>query len=341
VWYPGAEPGGGSYIAQRMLAARSEKDALAGTLWFNLAHYALRPWPWIIVALASMVVFPKLEDIQARFPSLSPDLLGHDLAYPAMLTLLPHGLLGLLIASLLAAYVSTMTTHMNWGASYLVNDFYRRFVNREVDERTCVWLGRAVSALLMVISGAMMFALTTAGAAFELMLSVGAGTGLIYLLRWFWWRINAWSEIAAMVGSFGIALAVFIARERGVEIPTHRGLLYSVFGTTVIWLTITFITPMVDRETLIRFYRLVRPAGPGWTGIRESAGVAASPDSLGQSLLGVMLGCATVYGALFGVGFFLYGNPSAGAVCAVLFTVGAIGLMSLLRSMWRGTGATA
>ncbi|HEY3241821.1 MAG TPA: sodium:solute symporter family protein, partial [Phycisphaerae bacterium] len=228
VWYPGAEPGGGSYIAQRMLAARSEQDALAGTLWFNLAHYALRPWPWIIVALCSMLVFPTLADIKHALPHVRDDLIGNDLAYPAMLTLLPHGLLGLLVASLLAAYVSTMSTHLNWGTSYLVNDFYRRFINRDASERRCVRISRIVTAALMVVAAVIMFGLTTARAAFDLMLSIGAGTGLIYLLRWFWWRINPASEIAGMVASFVAAVYLFIQQSRGIAISMPRALIGSV-----------------------------------------------------------------------------------------------------------------
>ena len=233
VWYPGAEPGGGSYIAQRMLAAKDEKNAMAATLWFNIAHYALRPWPWIIVALCSILVFPSLADIQTALPHVSDDLIGNDLAYPAMLTLLPAGLLGLLVASLLSAYVSTMSTHLNWGCSYLVHDLYRRFLKPDASERHLVWLSRVVTAVLMVVSGATVFLLSTAGEAFHLLLSIGAGTGLIYLLRWFWWRINAWSEIAAMAASFTIALALLVARKSGLDLSSHAALVWSVALTTV------------------------------------------------------------------------------------------------------------
>ncbi|MCG3128134.1 MAG: hypothetical protein CHACPFDD_03010 [Phycisphaerae bacterium] len=360
VWYPGAEPGGGSYIAQRMLAARTEKDALAGTLWFNLAHYAIRPWPWIIVALCSMLVFPELSDIQKALPHVSDDLLGHDLAYPAMLTLLPHGLLGLLVASLLAAYVSTMTTHMNWGTSYLVLDFYRRFIDPAASERAVVWLGRAVSAVLMVLSGALMFALTTAGEAFNLLLSVGAGTGLIYLLRWFWWRVNAWSELSGMVVSFAAALAVFLVNRRlaaggdysaavlawknagwlslnsksVLEISSHVGLIATVVATTVGWLLVTLVTAPTSKERLVAFYRLVRPAGPGWAHVRREAGDVSAADSIGTALLGVVLGCAMIYGALFSVGQFLLGHSLSGTILAAVFVVCGIGLTRLLAGMW-------
>jgi Na+/proline symporter len=335
VWYPGAEPGGGSYIAQRMLAARTEKDALAGTLWFNLAHYAIRPWPWILVALCSLLVFPTLDDIRQRFPNVDPKLIGNDMAYPAMLTLLPHGLLGLLVASLLAAYVSTMTTHMNWGASYLVNDFYRRFVNPAVSEHACVQLGRGVSALLVVVAGLLMFQLETAGRAFDLLLSIGAGTGLIYLLRWFWWRINAWSEIAAMAASFAAAVFLFLAPRWGISIPTHWGLVGAVAFTTAVWLAATYLTPPTSAATLERFYGLVRPAGPGWAAVRQAAGGAASPDHLGWAFLAWLLGIALVYAALFGVGALLLGPQAGGFVGLGVFVVCGVALIGLLRRLWR------
>ncbi len=335
VWYPGAEPGGGSYVAQRMLAAKDERHALGATLWFNIAHYALRPWPWIIVALCSMLVFPQLADIKHAFPNMDEQLLANDIAYPAMLTLLPHGLLGLLIASLLAAYVSTMSTHMNWGASYLVHDFYRRFMRPSATERHYVWVSRCVTTALMVAAAAVMFLLSTAKEAFNLLLQIGAGTGLIYLLRWFWWRVNAWSEIAAMASSFAMAVTLFIAKKLGTNIPTHYALVATVAVTTVVWILVTFLTRPADRQTLIRFYTLVRPAGPGWKNIREATGVAASPDSLPQALLGWVSGCTLVYAALFGTGSFIYGNITAGVVCAVLFAISALLLTRLLPAMWR------
>src|ERR1043165_1111105 len=224
VWYPGAEPGGGSYIAQRILASKNERHALGATLWFNVAHYALRPWPWIIVALCSMLVFPTLADIHRAFPYVSPNLIGHDMAYPAMLKFLPHGMHGVMLAGLLAAYVSTLSTHLNWGTSYLVHDFYRRFVRGDADEKHYVFIGRIVTALLMLVAVGVTYALDSARQAFELLMSVGAGTGLIYLLRWFWWRINAWSEIAAMESSFVVAVAFFVAGKAGHAVPGHVSL---------------------------------------------------------------------------------------------------------------------
>ena len=334
VWYPGSEPGGGSYVAQRMLAAKNEKHALAATLWFNVAHYALRPWPWIVVALCSLLVFPELGDIQRALPGLDPHLLGHDIAYPAMLTLLPHGLLGLLVASLLSAYVSTMTTHLNWGASYLVHDFYRRFFRPDGSEKHLVRVSRLVTAILMLAAGGMMFLIDTAGEGFQLLMSIGAGTGLLYLLRWFWWRINAWSEVAAMISSFVVALGFLVARKNGADIPNHISLVVSVALTTVIWVAVTFLTPPAGDETLTRFVRLVRPAGPGWTKWRQKTGVTASPDSLPQAFLGWGLGCAAVYAAMFTAGNFLYGRMLPGTICLVICLVTGSLLAKLVREMW-------
>jgi len=332
VWYPGAEPGGGSYIAQRMLAARSEKDALGGTLLFNFAHYALRPWPWIIVGLASMLVFPTLDDIRRAFPYVDPALIGNDLAYPAMLTFLPAGLLGLMVAGLLAAYVSTISTHLNWGTSYIVHDFYRRFMRPGADERHYIMVGRLVTAALMVLAGALRFVLETAQQSFNLLLSIGAGTGLIYLLRWYWWRINAWSEIAAMVSSFAVAVAFAVANRTGATIAPHVSLLVTIAVTTVVWVAATFLTAPTDRSTLVAFYRLVRPAGPGWASVRAEAAVEASPDSIAHALLAWVLGCFAVYAALFGAGSFLYGRTSQAAAWTAVFVVAVAGLLRFRKS---------
>jgi solute:Na+ symporter, SSS family len=335
VWYPGAEPGGGSYIAQRMLAARSEKDALGGTLFFNFAHYALRPWPWIIVALASILVFPSLDDIRRAFPYVDPSLIGHDMAYPAMLTFLPAGLLGLMVAGLLAAYVSTISTHLNWGTSYIVHDFYRRFMRPGADERHYILVGRLVTAALMVVAASLTFVLDTAQASFNLLLSVGAGTGLIYLLRWYWWRINAWSEIAAMVSSFAVAVAFFVAGRSGVATAAHTSLLVTVAVTTVVWVAATYLTAPTDHRTLVEFYRLVRPAGGGWEPIRAEAGVSPSPDSVAHALLGWVLGCVVVYAALFGAGSFLYGRSGQGIMWTGVFVLAVAGMIPLIPALWR------
>jgi Na+/proline symporter len=334
VWYPGSEPGGGSYIAQRMLASRSERDAMGGTLFFNVAHYALRSWPWILVALASTLVFPQLSDIARAFPYVDPKLLGHDMAYPAMLKFLPEGFLGLMVAGLLAAYVSTLSTHLNWGTSYLVHDFYRRFWRPDAPERHYVAVGRLVTALLMAAAALLTCVLDTARQAFDLMLSVGAGTGLIYLLRWFWWRINAWCEIAAMGSSLLVAVGFFAAGKAGHPVPAHVCLAATVAITTLVWLATAWLTPATERSKLVAFYRLVRPAGPGWAGVRAEAGIGPSPDSLPQALLGWILGCAFVYAALFGAGSFLYGRAGAGLAWLGVLVASGAGLVRVLPRLW-------
>jgi Na+/proline symporter len=333
-WYPGAEPGGGSYIAQRMLAARSERDALAGTLLFNVAHYAVRPWPWLIVALASIIVFPEVSDIARALPHVDPALLGHDMAYSAMLTFLPAGLLGLMVAGLLAAYVSTISTHLNWGTSYLVHDFYRRFLRPGKSERHYVFVGRVVTGLLMVFAGLLTLVMETARANFDLMLSVGAGTGLLYILRWYWWRINAWTEIAAMVSSFLLAIGFFVAQRQGGGLPAHESLLWTVGITTVVWLAAAYLTAPTDRDTLSRFYRLARPAGPGWSSIRRATGDRPPLDDLNLAFVGWAAGCVFVYAALFGMGHILLGHGLAALVSAALVAGSGILLVRLLPRLW-------
>jgi Na+/proline symporter len=341
VWYPGAEPGGGSYIAQRMLASKTEKDAVVGTLLFNVMHYALRPWPWIIVALASTIIYPQLSDISATFPNLDRSLLGNDIAYPAMMRFLPAGFLGLVVAGTLAAYRSTIETHLNWGTSYLVHDFYRRFLRPGLSEKHYVLVGRLTTAGLMICAAFMTYALATAREAFELILSIGAGTGLLYLLRWFWWRISAWSEIAAMASSFVVALGFFIARKGGLQISAEASLLITVGVTTVVWLATTLLGPSTDVATLERFYSLVRPAGPGWRPIAERSGITGARDSLSQALLGWVLGCAFVYSGLFGTGSLLYGRMPQFAMWLVVFIVSGVGLSRVLRGFWTPESSTA
>jgi Na+/proline symporter len=338
-WYPGAEPGGGSYIAQRMLAAKSERDALTGTLFFNVAHYAMRPWPWIIVALASMIVFPTVADIQRALPHVEPRLLGHDMAYSAMLTFLPDGMLGIMVAGLLAAYVSTISTHLNWGTSYLVHDLYRRFIRVGADERHYVWVGRLVTALLMLAAALFTLVLETARASFDLMLSIGAGTGLLYLLRWFWWRINAWSEIAAMVSSFVLAVALFVAARFGFMPSGHVALIATVALTTVVWLVVTLLTPPTDRDVLRRFYTLARPAGPGWAALARETGIRSS-DDLTTAFAGWAAGCAFVYAALFGVGAWIMGDLLVAAIWAAVFVASSVVLRRAVLRLW-GAGAAA
>jgi SSS family solute:Na+ symporter len=334
VWYPGAEPGGGSYIAQRMLASKSEKDAVTGTLLFNVLHYAMRPWPWILTALASTLVFPSLHDISATFPYVDKSLIGNDLAYPAMMRFLPAGFLGLVVAGTLAAYRSTVETHLNWGTSYLVHDFYRRFMKPGKSEKHYVLVGRLTTAALMVCAGLLTYALGTAKDAFDLILSVGAGTGLIYLLRWFWWRVSAWSEIAAMASSFIVAVGFFIAHKSGYDVASHIALLATVGVTTVVWVTATFLAPPTDRATLLRFYEIVRPSGSGWAEIRAASGKQPAPDSLAQGMLGWLCGCCFVYSGLFGTGSFLYGRYPQFGAWLVVFVISGVGVWQVLRGFW-------
>ncbi len=315
-WYPGAEPGGGGYVAQRMLAAKNEKEAMGATLWFNIAHYALRPWPWILVGLASLVVYPTLESIHAAFPHLHPSIVRHDLAYPAMLVFLPTGLLGLVVASLAAAYMSTVSTHLNWGASYVVDDFYRRFVRRNASEGHYVQVGRLTTLALIVLAGGVSLWLENALQAFQILLQIGAGTGLVFLLRWFWWRINAWSEVAAMVVSFLVAAYFqFVHARLGLSpLDPSLELVAGVAVTTLGWLVVTLLTPPTDADTLRTFYRRIRPFGQGWQRVLGAEAVAVGPEAGGvaRGFLGWFLGVAAVYGALFGFGFLLYRQIVAG-----------------------------
>jgi Na+/proline symporter len=342
VWYPGAEPGGGSYIAQRMLASKSEKDALGGTLFFNVAHYVLRPWPWILVGLASLIIYPTLADLQRAFPNLNPSLIGDDIAYPAMLRFLPAGWLGLMLGGLVAANSSTILTHLNWGASYLVHDFYRRFINKSSPERHYVLAGRFATILLFLCSSAMVFALDTAKESFNLILQVGAGTGLLYLVRWFWWRVTAWCEIVAMVSSFLISVVFLILAKNGYAIGTAQQLLLTVIATTICWLLTAYLGPQTEMQVLIDFYTRVRPAGPGWNIVRAKAlipGAAAAHDaeagSFPMALLGWTMGCAMIWSALFTVGNFLYGRLGyAFALLAVFIASGAI-LIRVVNRLWR------
>jgi solute:Na+ symporter, SSS family len=341
VWYPGSEPGGGSFIAQRMLASKSERDSLGSVLFFNLAHYVLRPWPWIIVALASIIVYPTLDDIQQAFPNVAPALINHDIAYPAMLKFLPIGFAGLMLGGLIAAHSSTITTLLNWGGSYLVHDFYQRFVRRDASERHYVMVGRATTVLLFAASAFLMTLLESAKGAFDIMLQVGAGTGLLYLLRWYWWRITAWCEIVAMVSSFAISAAFLILHRTGtMEFTTHGKLLMTVAFTTASWVATAYWGPRTDRRVLVEFYRKIRPAGPGWARIREEAGIPEEPaataaDSVPLALLGWSLGCAMIWSALFAVGNFCYGRIGLAMALTLVFVATGGGLVMILRRIWR------
>ncbi len=348
VWYPGAEPGGGGYIAQRMLAAKDEKNAIGATLLFNFAHYALRPWPWIIVALASLIIFPDLASIKAEFPNITDQYLGNDVAYPAMLTRLGPGWLGLVVASLIAAYMSTIGTHLNWGSSYVVNDFYKRFVNPDATEKQMVTMGRISTVVLMVISAT--FSLTfleDATQAFDILLLSGAGTGLIYILRWFWWRINALTEIVAMVVATVMAvIMVLVVNDEAFEghllDPFTIKLLITIGVVTIAWLVTTLSSQPENKETLRAFYRLTHPGGPGWKRVIEEA--KADGEDINQAeegkawempkqILLVFLGCISIYSSLFCIGGIIYGEFGRATLLGVIAAISTIFLFRILRTL--------
>ena len=338
VWYPGAEPGGGSYIAQRMLASKSEKDALAGTLFFNVAHYVLRPWPWILVGMASLIIYPQLTDIQTAFPHLDSRLIGHDIAYPAMLRFLPAGWMGLMLGGLIAANSSTILTHLNWGASYLVHDFYRRFVSHGAPEHHYVQAGRVATIILFVVSSATVFALDTAQGSFNVILQIGAGTGLLYLVRWFWWRVTAWCEIVAMTSSFLISIFFLLLTKVGQAPTTAWQILITVAFTTVCWLATAYLGPQNDERVLVEFYQKVRPFGPGWKRVRVEAGLAAEKvegDNFPLALLGWLSGCTMIWSALFTVGNVLYGRTQYAVGLGAVFVVSAVMVQAVVRRLWR------
>jgi Na+/proline symporter len=326
-------------MAQRMLASKSEKDALGAVLFFNIAHYVLRPWPWILVGLCSLIVYPQLSDIQRAFPAMDPAMLGHDIAYPAMLKFLPVGFVGLMVGGLIAANSSTILTHLNWGSSYLVHDFYRRFIRRDAPDRHYVTVGRWATVLLFVCSSATVYLLDSAKNAFDIILQVGAGTGMLYLLRWFWWRINAWCEVVAMVTSFGTSLTLIILQKQmHWALPSHHALLLTIAVTTVCWVTTAFIAPQTDRATLLAFYKKVRPFGPGWGSIAAEAGPAPEGVSDGQTipagLLGWSAGCTVIWSSLFMVGNFLYGRTGAAVGLLVVFVLSGLVLIRSVKRLW-------
>jgi Na+/proline symporter len=328
-----------------MLAARDENHAIGATFFFNIMHYALRPWPWILVALASLVVFPDVASIQQAFPNVEEGKLGQDLAYSAMLTKLPPGLLGIVLASLGAAYMSTISTHLNWGSSYVVNDFYRQQVRPGASERELVNVGRITTVVLMVLSAILALFLTNALQLFDIILMFGAGTGLIFILRWFWWRINAWSEISAMFAS-GIISLLFGFTGLGATLfggGAEEGLLpgWSKFPlvvgiTTLIWVGVTFATPAETQETLSRFYRKIQTGGPGWRKVVGLARESGEPVdrawkwTVPSGILAMVLGCLLVYGCMFATGNWIYGNYGL----ALGLTLGVGVAAWLLRKIW-------
>jgi Na+/proline symporter len=339
-WYPGSEPGGGGYIAQRMLAAKNENHAIGATFFYNIMHYALRPWPWIVVALASLVVFPDIQSIQEAFPNISPDKLGQDLAYPAMLTKLPSGLLGIVVASLGAAFMSTISTHLNWGSSYIVYDFYKQQINKNASEKELVNVGRLSTVSLFVLSSLFALLLTNALELFQIILMFGAGTGLIFILRWFWWRINAWSEISAMLVSGFITIILkytyigdYLFSDTGV-FESYYEFPAVVLVTTFIWLLVTFLTKPDTTESLIDFCKKTNPGGPGWEKIRKEAELQniffdkKDEDKKWSVPLGIicmLCGSFAIYSLLFSTGYFIYGEINNGLsflIIAIVFSFG-------------------
>ena len=328
VWYPGAEPGGGGYIAQRMLSAKDEKNAIYSTLLFNVAHYALRPWPWILIALSSLIIYPTLTDISSAFPLVDESIIGNDIAYPAMLYLLPSGLLGLVLASLIAAFMSTISSHLNWGASYISLDFYKRFINKKASEKQIVLVGRISTIFLMIIAGFFALNLSDALGAFQILLQIGAGTGSIFLLRWFWWRVNAYSEITGMAVSFLLAIYFqwFHSDLTGIELASYEKLLWSIFITTSSWILVTLLTKPSDNRILLEFYNRIKPYGIGWDGFLKSNNIKKTrnnEDSSMKDLLLMFLGIITVYFGLFGMGYFIYNKLLIGSIMIIISLISA------------------
>ena len=339
VWYPGAEPGGGGYIAQRMLSAKDEKNAVWATLLFNFAHYALRPWPWILIALASLIIFPDIESIQLAFPNIDPSIVKDDLAYPAMMTFLPAGLIGLIVASLIAAFMSTISSHLNWGSSYVVYDFYQRFVKPDASEKELVKVGRLSTVVLMIASALFALLLSNALEAFQILLQIGAGTGLLFIMRWFWYRINAYSEVTAMTVSFLLALYFKLIHVKlGFDpIANDIQLVLGVAITTVSWVVVTLLTSPSDKSTLNEFYKITQPGGPGWKKVVSDAkqdGIDLDTEkrawNVPTGILCMLVGSVGIYGALFSTGYFIYGEYTEGSI---LFTVTILAFIILRKLM--------
>ena len=324
VWYPGAEPGGGGYIAQRMLSAKDEKNAIWATMLFNFAHYAIRPWPWILIALASLIIFPDLASIQTAFPQIDPGIIRDDLAYPAMMTLLPAGAIGLVVASLIAAFMSTISSHLNWGSSYVVFDFYQRFINPSASEKQLVAVGRWSTLLLMLFSALFALVLSNALQAFQILLQIGAGTGLLFILRWFWYRINAYSELTAMLVSFVLAIYFQVVHVAlGFDaIPNDLQFLLSVGITTFAWVGVTLLTKPSDIETLKNFVRITQPGGKGWQTVTDQMSSSELTNNkegwnVPRGIVCMLVGAFAIYGALFTTGFFLYGEIRSASLLGV------------------------
>ncbi len=334
-WYPGAEPGGGGYIAQRIFSAKDERNGVLATLWFNVAHYALRPWPWILTALVSVVLYPDLQDKESGYilTFMNPEVF-------------PSSLRGLMIAGFAAAYMSTIATQLNWGASYVVNDFYRRFVVRDGSEKQYVIASQVVTVLLMVLSLVATYFMTSIEGAWKLLIVTGAGTGTVLLLRWYWWRINAWSEVSAMVVAAAVSLYLQLGGPKwNGDDPRQFAylMLATVAVTTVAWIVVTLLTPPEPREKLVEFYRRVRPAGPGWTEVAKMAGQVERPsESLGVQFVNWLLGCVLVYAAVFGIGNLIFKEWLPGGIwIGVAVVAGAVISRNLSRADWSGASGPA
>ncbi|MGH9863606.1 MAG: sodium:solute symporter family protein, partial [Candidatus Acidiferrales bacterium] len=327
-WYPGAEPGGGGYVAQRIFCAKDEKHSLLATLWFNVAHYALRPWPWILVALASVVLYPNLADKEAGYVQVMVDHL-------------PASLRGLMLASFLAAYMSTVSTHLNWGASYAINDFYRRFLRPDASEEHHLRASQAATLLLMVLAAVVTYYLESIRGAWQLLLMIGAGTGGVYLLRWYWWRVNAWSEISAMVAAFFTSLALnswnpFVGSE---QVVFAKNMLATTAAVTAVWLAVTFLTPPEPTPHLVNFYQRVRPAALGWRVLLQHAQIPSAPSALSSNFRAWALACAVVYFSLFATGKLLLGFWTEGWLLLAGAVAAGAGLyLDFRRRGWESFG---
>jgi Na+/proline symporter len=325
-WYPGAEPGGGGYVAQRMFSAKDERHSLLATLWFNIAHYAIRPWPWILVAMTSLILYPGLADPETGYIRV-------------MIDHLPPALRGLMVAAFAAAYMSTIATQLNWGASYLVNDFWRRFVRRDADEKYYVTASKLATVFLTVVSAIVTFKMDSIGGAWKLLIVTGAGTGAVLLLRWYWWRINAWSEVSAMICAFVVSLALQLGFGLDTDQPKQFAwiMITTVAITTVVWLAVTYLTAPESRETLLAFYRRTRPSRTGWAPIAALAPeVKVSADGL-SNLVDWIAGCALIYGVLFGTGKLLLHETGPGLL---LLGLGLLGGFVIYRDLSRRGWAT-
>ena len=325
-WYPGAEPGGGGYVAQRMFSAKDERHSMLATLWFNIAHYAIRPWPWILVALASLILFPGLADPETGYIRVLIDYL-------------PASLRGLMIAAFAAAYMSTIATQLNWGASYLINDFWRRFVKRDATDEYYVRASKLATVLLTLISAVVTFYMGSIGGAWKVLIVTGAGTGGVLLLRWYWWRINAWSEVSAMITAFVVSVFLQVAFGYDTDQPKQFALILitTVAVTTIVWLAVTYLTAPEPQEKLLAFFRRTRPSRSGWAPIAALApDVKVASDGL-SNLLDWIAGCTLVYGVLFGVGKLLLHETRPGLL---LLALAALGGYVIYRDLSRRGWAT-